>query len=287
MYLPERHDLRKLSSQSDGIQRPAAAASNKSAKRKDKKNSTSGGSILTSKSSSKSQKSEVSSSSQGQSAATEATTTRRGSIDSFVTAYSESSLCTQDDTDDETAQQQHVAPRRNGDVTKSGPIIGGGGSGPVVSFRNHNDVTIQLGSRELDEYRNHVNRLELSYLDDSLHFDDRNEPEKITVPISVCLVIIAGYIFAGSMLFTLWEDWDYITGSSFCFITLSTIGFGDIVPGMGMDAWASHQKLVLCALWLAFGLSLIAMCFNLMQEEVKEKVKWLGHKIGLLKTDEP
>ena len=43
---------------------------------------------------------------------------------------------------------------------------------------------------------------------------------------------------------------------------------------------------MLCALWLAFGLSLLAMCFNLMQEEVKEKVKWVGLKIGLLRNED-
>jgi len=116
--------------------------------------------------------------------------------------------------------------------------------------------------------------------------EDDIDTKKVTVPVSICLVIIAGYIFAGAVLFTLWEDWDYLTGSYFCFITLSTIGFGDIVPGTDMDKWASHEKLVLCALWLAFGLSLLAMCFNLMQEEVKEKCKWIGKKLGLLKDRE-
>jgi hypothetical protein len=112
-----------------------------------------------------------------------------------------------------------------------------------------------------------------------------SDDAKVTVPVSICLIIIAGYIFAGAVLFTLWEDWDLLTGSYFCFITLSTIGFGDIVPGTDMDKWASHEKLVLCALWLAFGLSLLAMCFNLMQEEVKEKCKWIGRKLGLLKDE--
>jgi len=127
-----------------------------------------------------------------------------------------------------------------------------------------------------------------SYVDDPFDYDDAADRDggKVTVPITICLVIIAGYIFAGAVLFTLWEDWDYLTGSYFCFITLSTIGFGDIVPGTDMDKWASSEKLVLCALWLAFGLSLLAMCFNLMQEEVKEKCKWIGKKLGLLKEGE-
>ena len=125
---------------------------------------------------------------------------------------------------------------------------------------------------------------------------DENDPEddvvlghvgeaKVSVPVSICLVIITAYIIAGSALFATWESWDYLTGSYFCFITLSTIGFGDVVPGTDMDQWSSHEKLVLCALWLAFGLSLIAMCFNLMQEEVREKCRRIGRRLGLLKAD--
>jgi len=112
------------------------------------------------------------------------------------------------------------------------------------------------------------------------------EDTKVTVPISVCLIIIAAYIFGGSVLFTVWEDWDYITGSYFCFITLSTIGFGDIVPGTDMREWAAQQKLIICSMWLVVGLSLLAMCFNLMQEEVKAMCIKLGRKLGLLKDDE-
>ena len=126
---------------------------------------------------------------------------------------------------------------------------------------------------------------QFGFPEDALDFDEDDKlesEEKVTVPISICLIVIGGYIVAGSALFTLWEGWDYLTGSYFCFITLSTIGFGDIVPGTDMKKWASHEKLVLCVLWLAFGLSLIAMCFNLMQEEVKDKCKWIGQKLGLL-----
>lgn len=118
---------------------------------------------------------------------------------------------------------------------------------------------------------------------DDFGMDDLEENGKIRVPISVCLLVIASYIMIGSILFTIWEGWDFMTGSYFCFVTLSTIGFGDIVPGTRVSEWASESKLVLCALWLAFGLSILAMCFNLMQEEVKEKCKWLGQKIGILR----
>ncbi|XP_064618783.1 potassium channel subfamily K member 18-like [Lineus longissimus] len=115
----------------------------------------------------------------------------------------------------------------------------------------------------------------------------RNQkPERVTVPITLCIMLMAGYIFGGAVLFTLWEhDWDYLIGSYFCFVTLSTIGFGDFVPGASMDSWSSQEKQVLCTMYLLFGLAFIAMCFELMQEEVRAKFRWLGTKIGIFKQE--
>ena len=104
---------------------------------------------------------------------------------------------------------------------------------------------------------------------------------EIQVPTSVCILLMTSYILLGTLLFCMWEKWDFVTGTYFSFITLSTIGFGDVVPGMATSDWAVKEKLVLCALYLVIGLSLIAMCFNLVQEDVKAKFRWLGSKIGL------
>jgi len=92
---------------------------------------------------------------------------------------------------------------------------------------------------------------------------------------------MALYIGLGAMLFTLIEqDWEPLIGFYFCFITLSTIGFGDYVPGTSLHT-SSQGKMVLCALYLLVGLALLAMCFDLMQEEVRRKFRALGAKIGL------
>ena len=108
----------------------------------------------------------------------------------------------------------------------------------------------------------------------------------VTVPIYVSLLLICSYIMFGAFLFTLWEDgWSFLVGSYFCFITLTTIGFGDFVPGTSVDS-ESQEKLVSVALYLIFGLSLIAMCFDLMQEEARAKCRALGRKMGILKKDE-
>lgn len=65
-------------------------------------------------------------------------------------------------------------------------------------------------------------------------FSAEEDVSKVTVPISLSLLIMTAYILIGTFVFSSWEDPDYLKWSYFCFITLSTIGFGDIVPGWFM-----------------------------------------------------
>lgn len=108
---------------------------------------------------------------------------------------------------------------------------------------------------------------------------------QVSVPIYVSLLLMSGYILLGAFLFGLSENWEPLVAAYFCFITLSTIGFGDFVPGTSLDSWRS-QKTVVCAVYLVCGLALIAMCFDLMQEEAKNKFRRLGRRLGLLSDDE-
>jgi hypothetical protein len=108
---------------------------------------------------------------------------------------------------------------------------------------------------------------------------------KITVPISVTLFILSSYIVLGAWLFSVWEGWTYLDGAYFCFITLSTIGLGDFVPGNSIKDTQAEEKLVLCSVYLFMGMSLIAMCFDLMQEEVTAKFRRLAIRLGII--DDP
>ncbi|CAG2104187.1 unnamed protein product [Medioppia subpectinata] len=109
------------------------------------------------------------------------------------------------------------------------------------------------------------------------------ESSRVHVPITLCLVLLTSYVCGGGVLFSLWEGWNFLDGAYFCFVTLSTIGFGDLVPGasvVGSDS--SQEKLVICSLYLLAGMALLAMCFNLMQEEVIHKVRSCGRRLGII-----
>ncbi|XP_075975356.1 potassium two pore domain channel subfamily K member galene isoform X3 [Anticarsia gemmatalis] len=114
------------------------------------------------------------------------------------------------------------------------------------------------------------------------------------VPIWLCVFLVASYIVAGTFLFKRWESWSYLDAAYFCFITLTTIGFGDFVPAQGRrkedsprdtreDAAAAVHSIALCSLYLLFGIALLAMSFNLVQEEVRANVAALATKLGIIK----
>ncbi|KAI6189690.1 Potassium channel subfamily K member 18 [Aphelenchoides bicaudatus] len=124
----------------------------------------------------------------------------------------------------------------------------------------------------------------------SYRSDDRSEDLSISyrrgykrekMPVSVGIITVIVFIGGGAVLFSVWEGWNLFDGAYYSFITLSTIGFGDIVPGQTLDD-DSQEKLVVCALYLLFGMALIAMAFKLMQDDVVKKARWLGQRIGII-----
>jgi len=62
-------------------------------------------------------------------------------------------------------------------------------------------------------------------------------------------------------------------------------GFGDFVPAQGEKA-NLEESIALCSLYLLFGIALLAMSFNLVQEEVITKVKSVAKRLGIIKDDE-
>lgn len=106
------------------------------------------------------------------------------------------------------------------------------------------------------------------------------------VPISLVLIFVVFYIMVGAMVFSVWEEWSFLESAYFCFITLSTIGLGDYVPGRSIKSTGTeegHAQLIVCCLYLVLGLAIIAMSFNLVQEEVAAKVKDIARHIGIIK----
>lgn len=110
--------------------------------------------------------------------------------------------------------------------------------------------------------------------------------DDVTVPVYLCLVVITLYIMGGGLLFSIYDKWDYMASTYFCFVTLTTIGFGDYVPGIvsggSTSDRSSTERLVVCTMYLFVGLALVGMCIDLMQADVIKKLTWLAKKIGII-----
>ncbi|XP_073812689.1 uncharacterized protein isoform X1 [Musca autumnalis] len=97
--------------------------------------------------------------------------------------------------------------------------------------------------------------------------------DEFNLPISLASFILIGYILVGGFVYHIWEDWTYMEAFYFVFISMSTIGFGDLVP--------NHPIFMMCSIiYLVFGLALTSMFINVVQIKLSDTFKDASAKIG-------
>ncbi|XP_049879648.1 potassium channel subfamily K member 16-like [Pectinophora gossypiella] len=96
------------------------------------------------------------------------------------------------------------------------------------------------------------------------------------VPVPLSLLLIALYVALGAAVFRATEDWSLVDGCFFSFSSLATIGFGDLRPGRGAGAASAKAEDVavgVCCIYILVGIVVIAMCFNLIQEDLSATLR--------------
>lgn len=88
-----------------------------------------------------------------------------------------------------------------------------------------------------------------------------SEINLICVVTTLSSLTIAG----GAAAFSRYEGWSYFDSVYYCFITLTTIGFGDMVALQKDKALESKPEYVIFALiFILFGLAIVAASLNLL-----------------------
>lgn len=90
---------------------------------------------------------------------------------------------------------------------------------------------------------------------ESHEMNDFEIDENFNLPLPIASVIMLIYIFLGTFFYMILEGWNFIDSFYYVFISISTIGFGDIVPGQ-------PEYFLVSSIYLFLGLALVSMCIN-------------------------
>uniref|UniRef100_A0A0K0FWY9 Potassium channel subfamily K member 18 (inferred by orthology to a human protein) n=1 Tax=Strongyloides venezuelensis TaxID=75913 RepID=A0A0K0FWY9_STRVS len=130
----------------------------------------------------------------------------------------------------------------------------------LTKFLKYPWLQFKCGCRRAFRYFTKQTMEEIKKLDD----EDRLYLEVFDMPIIVAIGIVVAWIFICSATFCIWErDWDYFVAFYFFFISLSTIGLGDIKP-------TQPKYLSILFIYIIIGLSLVSMCINLIQSKIEK-----------------
>uniref|UniRef100_A0A0N4ZIH6 Potassium channel subfamily K member 18 n=1 Tax=Parastrongyloides trichosuri TaxID=131310 RepID=A0A0N4ZIH6_PARTI len=113
--------------------------------------------------------------------------------------------------------------------------------------------------------------------------DDDNTKEKdqlmqfglgnyVAIPILLIVTILLSYMTIGALIIANLEGWHFFEGFYFSFITMTTVGFGDIVP-------LNHRFFFFDLAYIIIGLAITTMCIDLFGVQYIRKIHYFGRAI--------
>ena len=106
---------------------------------------------------------------------------------------------------------------------------------------------------------------------------------KILTFASILSILLIVFIFIPSGIFYSLQEWSYFESVYYCFVTLTTVGFGDFVPSRDPDERQGLYR-VCISVWIWFGLAFVALLIGRVQislEGLGEKCRHACHKRGI------
>ncbi|EFO83874.1 CRE-TWK-11 protein [Caenorhabditis remanei] len=103
--------------------------------------------------------------------------------------------------------------------------------------------------------------------------DDEDEEEmELDPPVLSTLFATVSWIMLSAAVFCLFEDWTFFTSFYFCFISLTTIGLGDVTP-------ANPEYMIATFGVVIVGLSMLTVCIDVIKEKLAQMYMALLQKL--------
>uniref|UniRef100_A0A8R1HT65 Two pore potassium channel protein sup-9 n=1 Tax=Caenorhabditis japonica TaxID=281687 RepID=A0A8R1HT65_CAEJA len=134
-----------------------------------------------------------------------------------------------------------------------------------------------------------------------LRFVRRAAGKEPVVTSSDLIVVCTGWggllIFGGAFAFSSYENWSYFDAVYYCFVTLTTIGFGDFVALQKRSSLQTQPEYVVFSLvFILFGLTVISAAMNLLvlrfltmntEDERRDEQEAILAAQGLVRVGDP
>jgi len=102
--------------------------------------------------------------------------------------------------------------------------------------------------------------------------EDMSFEDYVSIPVTLVLLILVGYTALGACLLSTLEGWSFFDAFYFSFITMTTVGFGDLVP-------ENERYFLLDLLYIVVGLAITTMCIDLVGIQYIRKIHYFGRAI--------
>lgn len=105
------------------------------------------------------------------------------------------------------------------------------------------------------------------------------KPSVYNVMLILCLASVLISCCASAM-YTSCEGWGYFDSLYFCFVTFSTIGFGDLVSSQNAQYGGQGLYRFANFVFIFMGVCCIYSLFNVISILIKQSVNWILQKVG-------
>lgn len=114
--------------------------------------------------------------------------------------------------------------------------------------------------------------------EDSSELQTVNNSQEFHLSLKIVFSMVTAYLAAGTVLFSLWEEWSLFESFYYCFMTLTSIGLGGYVP--------RNMPHAVFGGYIIVGIVLVIMLFSAMEEEIVQPLDEIKKMVGLVENTE-
>lgn len=114
--------------------------------------------------------------------------------------------------------------------------------------------------------------------EDSSELQTVNNSQEFHLSLKIVVSMVTAYLAAGTVLFSLWEEWSSFESFYYCFMTLTSIGLGGYVP--------RNMPHAVFGGYIIVGLVLVIMLFSAMEEEIVQPLDKIKKMVGFVENTE-